>query len=95
MKKMLYSVLLLVCFGAFAYSQQSENGLIDGSDAPATPVPIPNLQLPTHAVKWQYKRLEGNPSEQDLNALGDESWELAGMAQKNFTTIYVFKRMKQ
>ena len=90
MNKIVFTLLLLICVCAVAYSQQLKNG-----DAPTTPVPIPNLQLRTNAVRWQYKLVDGNPSEQDLNVLGDESWELAGATQKDFSVLYVFKRVKQ
>jgi hypothetical protein len=50
------------------------------------------------SLQWEYKQLLRNlESEQpldenELNALGEEGWELSGIAQHPPTTYYYFKR---
>jgi hypothetical protein len=48
--------------------------------------------------RWEYKEIvrdlasEQLLSEADLNALGEEHWELAGIVQENHRTHFYFKR---
>jgi hypothetical protein len=48
--------------------------------------------------RWEYKELirdlrsEGPPSEGDLNALGKERWELAGVLREGPRAHFYFKR---
>ena len=50
-------------------------------------------------LKWEYKRIarnlesEGPLDEAELNALGKEEWELAGIAQYASNLLYYFKRV--
>lgn len=49
-------------------------------------------------VKWEYKQIVRNLEseqpldEKDLNALGEEGWELSGIAQQPPITYFYFKR---
>ncbi len=49
-------------------------------------------------LKWEYRciarstRHEGPPSEQELNTLGAEGWELAGVASLPDAIHFYFKR---
>ena len=48
--------------------------------------------------RWEYKEVvrdletEGLPTEGDLNALGSEHWELAGVASQGHLVHFYFKR---
>jgi hypothetical protein len=48
--------------------------------------------------RWEYKEMvrdletEGLPTESDLNALGAEHWELAGVASEGERVHFYFKR---
>ena len=60
-------------------------------------------QLPVIYVKekpvWEYRRLVRNlsdeeaPTEAELNALGADSWELAGMFTREQVVYFYFKRL--
>jgi len=64
----------------------------------------PRVQPPTVYVyerqQWQYRVVtsgaadEPTPSEHDLNALGQDGWELVGIIQLPAKTQFVFKRAK-
>lgn len=49
-------------------------------------------------VKWEYKQIVRNLEseqpldEKELNALGEEGWELSGIAQQPPITYFYFKR---
>ena len=51
------------------------------------------------SLKWEYKQIardlekEGPLSEEELNALGAEGWEMSGVAQQPPVTYYYFKRL--
>jgi len=51
------------------------------------------------SLKWEYKQItrnlkkEGPLSEEELNALGAEGWEMSGVAQQPPMTYYYFKRL--
>jgi hypothetical protein len=36
-------------------------------------------EKPAPLVKWEYKVAAGNADEQEMNKLGDDGWELAGV----------------
>ncbi len=48
--------------------------------------------------KWEYKQIvrnlkkESPPDEAELNALGEEGWELSGVAQQPPVAYFYFKR---
>jgi hypothetical protein len=50
-------------------------------------------------VKWEYKVIERNLehekflNEAELNALGEESWEMTGVAQHASIAYFYFKRL--
>lgn len=58
----------------------------------------PSMVYVKKALKWGYKQIVRNlESEQplteaELNALGEEGWELSGVAQKPPLTYFYFKR---
>ncbi len=49
-------------------------------------------------LKWEYKQIarnlkkEGTLSDEELNALGAEGWEMSGVAQQSPLTYFYFKR---
>jgi hypothetical protein len=49
-------------------------------------------------LKWEYKQLvrdlenEKAPDEAELNALGEEGWEMSGVAQQPPFAYFYFKR---
>jgi hypothetical protein len=51
------------------------------------------------SLKWEYKQItrnlkkEGPLSEEELNDLGAEGWEMSGVAQQPPMTYYSFKRL--
>ena len=51
------------------------------------------------SLKWEYKQItrnlkkEGPLSEAELNVLGEEGWEMSGVAQQPPVTYYYFKRL--
>jgi hypothetical protein len=51
------------------------------------------------SLKWEYKQIvrkldeEGAPDEAELNALGEEGWELSGVAQHPLLAYFYFKRL--
>lgn len=57
---------------------------IPGIPSAWTPLPIPMVPMPDHTT-WEYRRMDRNlrkedpPTEQELEALGRERWELVGM----------------
>jgi hypothetical protein len=50
-------------------------------------------------TKWEYKQIVRNlkkeqpMSEEELNALGRDGWEMSGIAQHSNTSYYYFKRL--
>jgi len=63
---------------------------------PSGPVPTPPMVYVHDRTEWQYKVLiPAEPlSEEQLNALGKEGWELAAVLTKGRATYFYFKRMK-
>ena len=49
-------------------------------------------------LKWEYKQIarnlkkEGTLSDEELNGLGAEGWEMSGVAQQSPLTYFYFKR---
>jgi hypothetical protein len=50
-------------------------------------------------LKWEYKQIvrnlkkESPPDEEELNKLGEESWEMSGVAQQPPFAYFYFKRL--
>ncbi len=67
------------------------------------PDPVQNIQPPIVYVKekvvWEYKQItraittEKAPDEAELNALGAEGWELAGVLAESSVVHFYFKRL--
>jgi hypothetical protein len=70
------------------------------ASAGETKVPAPPAPA-APARQWEYKFIEGNATEADLNRLGDDGWELvAGITESPTGRIHIpsrlfFKRPKQ
>ena len=51
------------------------------------------------SLKWEYKQIvrnlkkEGTLSDEELNAIGAEGWEMSGIAQQPPLTYFYFKRL--
>lgn len=64
--------------------------------APGSPLPLPMVHV---APAWTYKHVQrplgevGDVSETELDALGAEGWELAGVATEGTTVHFFFKRL--
>jgi hypothetical protein len=63
-----------------------------GNAPPPQPPPLP--ATPRSALQWEYKVVNGRPSEADFNRLGVEGWELTtsysegvGLAHHTFRRI--------
>lgn len=58
----------------------------------------PSMVYVKKSLKWEYKQIvrnlseEGAPDEAELNALGEEGWELSGVAQQPPLAYFYFKR---
>lgn len=66
---------------------------------PKQPEPVrPPMIYVEKSLKWEYKQIvrdlekEQPLDESELNALGEEGWELAGVAQHPPRTYFYFKR---
>jgi hypothetical protein len=59
--------------------------------APSAPVPVVYVSAP---VVWEYKQVAGErpPTDAELNDLGREGWELAGILVRDAQVIFYFKR---
>ena len=67
---------------------------------PKQPEPIhPPMIYVKESLKWEYKQItrdlekESPLSDEELNALGAEGWEMSGIAQQPPLTYYYFKRL--
>jgi len=75
--------------GEFSFPPQPQGGLI--------PPPIVYVKEKT---VWEYKQLIRNlakekaPAEDELNALGADGWELAGVFTDSPFVYFYFKRLK-
>ncbi|HEY3475372.1 MAG TPA: hypothetical protein VGK56_12230 [Anaerolineales bacterium] len=51
------------------------------------------------SLKWEYKQIirdlekESPPDEAELNALGEDGWEMSGVAQQPPLAYFYFKRL--
>jgi hypothetical protein len=58
----------------------------------------PSMIYVKKSLKWEYKQIvrnlkkEGPPEEAELNALGEEGWEMSGVAQQPPLAYFYFKR---
>lgn len=66
---------------------------------PAHPEPVrPPMIYIEKQVKWEYKQIARNLEnekpldETELNALGENGWEMTGIAQQQPVTYFYFKR---
>jgi len=67
---------------------------------PRQPEPVhPPMIYVKESLKWEYKQIARNLkkesplSEEELNALGAEGWEMSGIAQQPPVAYYYFKRL--
>ena len=62
------------------------------------PIRPPMIYVKTSS-KWEYKQIvrnlkkDGALSDEELNALGAEGWEMSGVAQQPPLTYFYFKRL--
>ena len=62
------------------------------------PVRTPTIYV-KQSDKWEYKQIvrdlgkESPPSEEELNALGADGWEMSGVAQQPPLAYFYFKRL--
>ena len=60
--------------------------------------PVPPMVYVYGSTTWEYKRLsrelsqEGLPTEEEMNALGAEGWELAAMVSQSDKVYFYLKR---
>ena len=71
-------------------------------DAPDPNEPIrPPMVYIEKPVKWEYKQIVRNLEteklldEAELNALGEEEWEMTGVAQLGSLAYFYFKRLAE
>ena len=67
---------------------------------PKHPEPIrPPMVYINKSEQWEYKQIvrnlkkESPPDEAELNALGDDGWEMSGVAQQPPLAYFYFKRL--
>ena len=67
---------------------------------PKQPEPVrPSMIYIKKSLKWEYKQIvrnlkkESPPDEAELNALGEEGWEMSGVAQYSSSLYFYFKRV--
>jgi hypothetical protein len=59
----------------------------------------PSMIYVKKSLQWEYKQLvrnlekESPPDEAELNALGEEGWEMSGVAQQPPLAYFYFKRL--
>lgn len=62
------------------------------------PAARPPMVYVEKQLKWEYKQIvrnlkkESAPDESELNQLGEEGWEMSGVAQQPPLTYFYFKR---
>ena len=75
-----------------------QHALIPPRDPQHEPVRPPMIYI-EKSLKYEYKQIvrdlekEALPGEAELNALGEEGWELAGVAQQPPLAYFYFKRL--
>jgi hypothetical protein len=69
---------------------------------PTQPEPIrPPMIYVERRLKWEYKQIARNLEneklldEKELNALGEDGWEMSGIARQGPLTYYYFKRQTE
>jgi hypothetical protein len=67
---------------------------------PSGPAPITPVVYVKNKTVWEYKLVtrnlkEGPPSEEQLNTLGKDGWELAGTVTDSPFAFFYFKRLKE
>jgi hypothetical protein len=67
---------------------------------PKQPEPVhPPMIYIEKQTKWEYKQIvrnlkkESPPDEAELNALGEDGWEMSGVAQQPPLAYFYFKRL--
>ena len=66
----------------------------------SVPAPVTPMVYVTDKTVWEYKLLSRNlakeeaPNEEELNKLGKERWELAGLFSDSPFVNFYFKRLK-
>jgi hypothetical protein len=61
----------------------------------------PSMVYVHEDVRWEYKRLirdlahEDLPTEQEMNTLGADGWELAGVLSQPDKVFFYFKRLRK
>jgi hypothetical protein len=67
---------------------------------PKQPEPVhPPMIYIEKRLKWEYKQIvrnlkkENPPDETELNQLGEEGWEMSGVAQQPPLAYFYFKRL--
>ena len=59
----------------------------------------PSMVYVKKSLKWEYKQIVRNlneeraPDESELNTLGEEGWEMSGVAQQPPLVYFYFKRL--
>ena len=76
------------------------NHMLIPAREPGHPEPVrPPMIYIEKQVKWEYKQIIRNLEnekpldEADLNALGEEEWEMTGIAQLGSIAYFYFKRL--
>jgi hypothetical protein len=75
------------------------NRMLIPPQEPRQPEPVhPPMVYVSKSLKWEYKQIvrdlenEKPLDESELDALGEEGWEMSGIAQHPPVTYYYFKR---
>jgi hypothetical protein len=60
--------------------------------------PVPHIQTPMVYVyekqQWEYRIIASAMTQEDLNSLGAEGWELVSVVAQPATTQFYFKRLR-
>jgi hypothetical protein len=65
-------------------------------NAPPPPQPPPLPATPRSAQQWEYKVVNGRPSEADFNRLGVDGWELTtSYSETSGLAHHTFRRIKR
>lgn len=77
-----------------------QHALIPPGEPQPEPVRPPMIYV-EKTLKWEYKQIVRNLEnekpldETELNALGEDRWEMTGVTQQNQTAYYYFKRQTE
>lgn len=75
-----------------------QHALIPPREPQQEPIRPPMVYI-EKPLRWEYKQIirnlekEALPDEAELNALGEEGWELSGVAQQPPLAYFYFKRL--